>query len=134
MDFPMASHAVMNDALNAATKEENTFVSRPPKPCTKDTMKAAVTNATGAVKEQLILAWLTAGRVGDVLQLKQENVTLKPDAMAVQFRRGKGVELGSPTRSTPPARLSGARRSKRCCVAANPDNSCGTPTPRKLTR
>jgi integrase len=96
MDFPMASHAVMKDALKAAKKEENTFVSRPPKPCTKDTMKAAVTNATGAVKEQLILAWLTAGRVGDVLQLKQENVTLKPDTMAVQFRRGKGVELGSP--------------------------------------
>jgi hypothetical protein len=30
MDFPMASRAVMKDALKAAKKEENTFVSRPP--------------------------------------------------------------------------------------------------------
>jgi hypothetical protein len=96
MDFPMASHAVIKDALKAAKKEENAFVSRPPKPCTKDNMQTAVEQAKGAVKEQLIMTWLTAGRVGDVLQLKQENVTLKPDAMAVQFRRGKGVELGSP--------------------------------------
>jgi hypothetical protein len=50
----------------------------------------------GNVKEQLMMTWLTAGRVGHVLQLKRENITLKADTMAVQFRRGKGVELGSP--------------------------------------
>jgi integrase len=95
-DFPMASYAVFKDALKAAKKAENEFVSRPPKPCTKELMQMAIAKATGSAKEQLIMTWLTAGRVGDVLQLKQENITLKQNAMAVQFRRGKGVELGSP--------------------------------------
>jgi hypothetical protein len=89
MDFPMTGHSVVTDALKAATREANAFKSNPPLPCTLEHIRTAIRNAQGRVREQIILTWLTAGRVGDVLQLKRECVNLKAAALSVMFRRGK---------------------------------------------
>lgn len=97
-DLPVAQTAPFKDALRAAKKAEHAFTSRPPKPCTEAQVARAVTLAADpAVKEQLVVAWLTAGRVGCVLQLQREDVTLDAEGrMSVQFRRGKGVTMGAP--------------------------------------
>jgi integrase len=53
-----------------------------------------------AVRQQLVLGWFCGGRLGDVLQLRREDITLDsvplPDlpnirSVTIKFRRGKGV-------------------------------------------
>ena len=98
MDLPVTQCAVFKDAVRSAKKEEHAFLTKPPKPCTKEQVVKAVAAArSNNVQEQLALAWLTAGRVGCTLQLKREDVQLGPNGtMSVQFRRGKGVAMGAP--------------------------------------
>jgi integrase len=55
-----------------------------------------VQNGPSPFAEQAALAWLTAARVGCILQLTRDNVTLVGSHLTVQFRRGKGVKARGP--------------------------------------
>ena len=44
----------------------------------------------------LMLGWLTAGRLGCILQLQVEDVRINQQRFSVTFRRGKGVRLRGP--------------------------------------
>jgi hypothetical protein len=49
------------------------------------------------VQARMALAWLTAARVGCVMQLTTRDVLLNPQGdLTVHFRRGKGVKLRGP--------------------------------------
>jgi integrase len=88
-DLPIAGASVISDALAAAQKEATAFEASAPKACTKQQVYAAIAKAETPVKEKLAIAWLTAGRIGDVTQLKRDHVRLTDQGMSVTFRRGK---------------------------------------------
>jgi hypothetical protein len=88
-DLPIAGASVVSDALAAAQKESTAFEANAPKACTKQQVFAAIAQAETPVKEKLAIAWLTAGRIGDVTQLKRDHIRLTDQGMAVTFRRGK---------------------------------------------
>jgi hypothetical protein len=99
-DMSLADTAVWKDALRAAKIATREFQTKPPHPATKENVQVAITRQLEKgrkdIAAQIAIAWLTAARVGDVLQLKQENISLGSGPTAkldVQFRRGKTVRM-----------------------------------------
>jgi integrase len=103
-DLPISGISVIKDAMAAAQKEASAFEASAPKAASKEQIYAAMEQAPLAVKEKLAVAWLTAGRIGDVTQLKMEHISLTNEGMTVQFRRGKTAGTAPytvPTRCPP---------------------------------
>ena len=65
-----------------------------PRPITQAEAQQAWTNEKGALAAAIEMAWCSAGRVGDVLQLKAGDVVLQPSNMAVALRAGKTARKG----------------------------------------
>jgi hypothetical protein len=78
------------------TKEE---APKQAKPTTADQMMEVIRLFRGknnAVAVALMLGWLTAARLGCVLQLQVEDVRISQQRFSVTFKRGKGVRLRGP--------------------------------------
>ena len=65
-----------------------------PCPISPSEARQAWVSTTGPLAAAIEMAWCTAGRVGDVLQLKSGNVALQPHNMAVALRAGKTARKG----------------------------------------
>jgi hypothetical protein len=96
VDLAVTHTATWKDALRQARQEANAATTRAAVPATPGLVERCVSSVPSPVAEQVALAWLTAGRVGCILQLKGENVTLDGSKLTVQFRRGKGVKARGP--------------------------------------
>lgn len=59
-------------------------------------MKAIASTSDDAAAAALLLGWLTASRLGCILQLHTEDVVVTEAKLAVTFRRGKGVRASGP--------------------------------------
>jgi len=80
--------------LAAKAREES---ARIPTAVTFDQVKTAVQNATAtATKRALALGWLVAGRTGDILKLRREDIVLSNGSLTVTYRRGKTVARRGP--------------------------------------
>jgi len=97
VSLSVSGTAEWKDALRAAKKEANAFEASAPKAMSLEQVRRAVSTAPPGIKQQLILAWITASRVGCILQIQMRDVELAPDGkLTVQFRRGKGAIMGGP--------------------------------------
>ena len=68
-----------------------------PRPATSQEVYAAVEKTKDdAVAVALLLGWLTASRLGCILQLKKEDIATTKDSLSITFRRGKGVRASGP--------------------------------------
>jgi integrase len=80
-------------AVKGASKRMREEVANQSKPATWENVEQAMQKETNdKVKFAMLVSWLTCGRVGDILQLKNENVRDTERGLAVQFRKGKGVQ------------------------------------------
>ena len=102
-DLPLASTAAWRDALKAARIASHEWQTKPaPDASPADVADVVRTAESQQVAAQIALAWLTAARVGCILQLKRRDVTLGAvqdsgsAPLTVQFRRGKGVRFRGP--------------------------------------
>jgi hypothetical protein len=69
VDLTVTHTAAWKDALRQARQEANAATTRAV-PATPGLVERCVSSVPAPVAEQVALAWLTAGRVGCILQLK----------------------------------------------------------------
>jgi integrase len=102
---------VWRQAMKAAEKRMKRAEGVTPRPAaTQEEVDKAAFTATchPQVRCILLLAWLTAARVGCIRQLRRSDITLYQDGrLLVQFRRGKGAQFSGPY--TVPTRCSNRR-------------------------
>jgi integrase len=96
VDLPLNGTSQFKDALRAASRQVTEWEHKPPPPATLEQVVRVVAAAPAHVKAQILLAWLTAARVGCILQLKASDVTWDGSNLTVQFRRGKGARVRGP--------------------------------------
>ena len=85
--------------LSMRTREMEAKEEKPdqPRPVTAQQLYDAVAKTKDdAVAVALILGWLTASRLGCILQLAKEDIAESKEALSVTFRRGKGVRASGP--------------------------------------
>ena len=97
----LADHPVWQLAMTAATTKAKQETPRQAKCASYEVVRRAVQRTSSLpVRAVLVLAWLSCARVGDILKLKKEDVTITPRAvgategtrMSVTFKRGKTVK------------------------------------------
>ena len=81
--------------------EANETATQQPAATVEEIVVAVTLAPDVATKVALILTWLCAGRVGDVLKVARREVTLAPDFattgdLTVKFSRGKGARFNQP--------------------------------------
>ena len=68
-----------------------------PRPATaKEVFQAIEKTKDDAIATALLLGWLTASRLGCILQLKKEDIMTSKESLTITFRRGKGVRASGP--------------------------------------
>lgn len=84
-------------AMRAAGQKARQQTPNQPKAATSEQVRRAAELCPQlAVRNALLLAWVTAGRGGDVLLLRPENVTVQGEVLAVNFCRGKTAKVRGP--------------------------------------
>lgn len=84
-------------AMRAAGQKARQQQPNQPKAATSEQVRRAVELCPQAlVQNALRLAWLTAGRGGDILLLRPQNVSVQGEALAVNFVRGKTAKVRGP--------------------------------------
>ena len=86
-------------SLSMRTREMEAKEEKPdqPHPATADQVFEAIHKTKDdAVAAALLLGWLTASRLGCILQLAKEDIAVSANTLAVTFRRGKGVRASGP--------------------------------------
>jgi len=79
--------------LNAKAREEQP---RAVVSATFADMQTAVRQGTPLTQGALALAWLVAGRFGDILSLDSDDIKLEQDVVTITYRRGKTVSKRGP--------------------------------------
>ena len=89
---------VWQQTMQATARRAREEIPRTPKAMTPEILEATLAAERNEQrKAALILMWFTAARVGCILQLHKEDLTIHPDtSLSVTFRRGKGVKLRGP--------------------------------------
>ena len=89
---------IWQQTMQATARRAREEIPRKPKAMTVDVMMATLAAEKDAQKQAaLVMMWFTAARVGCILQLHREDITMHSDtSMSVTFRRGKGVKLRGP--------------------------------------
>jgi integrase len=84
-------------AMRAAGQKARQQTPNQPKAATSEQVRRSVELCPQeGVQNALRLSWLTAGRGGDVLLLRPENVTVQGQALHVNFVRGKTAKVRGP--------------------------------------
>jgi integrase len=85
-------------ALSEAAKDSYAFEHRQASPATVEMIDKVMQHSSikPQIKAAILLAWLAASRVGDVLQLKRSNVNLSGNDLNVTFCRGKTIRIREP--------------------------------------
>jgi len=81
-------------AMRGAGRNATQEIAKQSKPATWANIQEAMRREKNEkIKYAMLVAWMTCGRVGCVLQLRREDVRETEQGLAVQFRRGKSVLL-----------------------------------------
>jgi len=96
----MSQSVFFKQAMRGAQIKGKESSTAHPKEATFQQVKEAIRKANTRNRKDLamvvLLAWLTAARVGCIMQLKLEDISLAGAKMSITFRRGKGVRLRGP--------------------------------------
>jgi hypothetical protein len=102
VSFGLQASAEFRDAMRASTLLANEEqVGSQPAAAVAEVRKAVARAPDVATKVALVLTWVCAGRVGDVLKVKRQELVLEEDfaasgAIKITFCRGKGARFSQP--------------------------------------
>jgi hypothetical protein len=100
--FQLQESAEFRDAMRSSQMRANEDQVGSQPACTFSEVRLAIKNAPDvATKIALILTWICAGRVGDVLKVARPEIVLAPDFLTsgnlrITFCRGKGAKFAQP--------------------------------------
>lgn len=100
----MNGSTIWRTTMKGATYNANAETPAQAEPMTTEHLYQLINNSTDMeMKACLELSWLTAGRIGDILQLTPKSIAVLDDEVTmVKFTHGKTARLGAYTIAIPP--------------------------------
>jgi integrase len=94
----LAGLPVWDQAMRAARRSQVEEIGSHPPPAEEDEVVALLgkQEVDPSLRLAVLLAWLSAARVGCILQLRRQDVSVTEEACSLTFRRGKGVLFRGP--------------------------------------
>jgi integrase len=94
----LAGVPVWDQAMRAARRNQVEEIGSHPAPATEEEVVTLLERqeVDPSLRLAVLLAWISAARVGCILQLRRRDITVTGEGCAITFRRGKGVLFRGP--------------------------------------